>query len=138
MTTYDLIHYGADKYDKDKFMPISNRKWVKPKGGLWTSPVTSERGWSDWSQEAQWGDLSESFTLKFSGSVLKIDCYDDISKLPWLNDNIINFDDVIDDAIHLTVKGEEETRFSHPKSLYGWDCETVLILNPDCITTYRY
>jgi hypothetical protein len=34
------------------------------------------------------------------------------------------------DAIHLTERGEHETRLSQPYSLYGWDCECVLIMNP--------
>lgn len=38
------------------------------------------------------------------------------------------------DAIWLTPKGERETRFSHPKNLYGWDCESVLIMNPNGIS----
>ena len=37
------------------------------------------------------------------------------------------------DAIHLTPKGQEDTRWSTPHNLYGWDCETILILNTDNI-----
>jgi len=33
------------------------------------------------------------------------------------------------DAIHLTDRGQWATRMTHPKNLYGWDCESVLILN---------
>ena len=40
------------------------------------------------------------------------------------------------DAIYLTEKGEQETRFESP-GLYGWDCECVLVMNPDCITTKK-
>ena len=39
------------------------------------------------------------------------------------------------DAIFLTEKGQRETRFTHPKNLYGWDCESVLILNSNIIQT---
>ena len=37
------------------------------------------------------------------------------------------------DAIWLTAHGESATRFSRPYSLYGWDCESVLIMNPSGI-----
>jgi len=35
-----LIHYGSNKYDPKKVLPITNKGLPnKPKGGLWTSPV---------------------------------------------------------------------------------------------------
>ena len=40
------------------------------------------------------------------------------------------------DAIFLTEKGQHETRFSEP-SLYGWDCECVLVMNPSGVLTMR-
>lgn len=33
------------------------------------------------------------------------------------------------DGIRLTQKGQWETRFSEPYTLYGWDCESTLWLN---------
>jgi len=36
------------------------------------------------------------------------------------------------DAIWLTEKGQNETHLSYPISLYGWDCESVLIINGEC------
>jgi hypothetical protein len=42
------IHYGASKFDLDKFVPVKNADfgWTKPDcGGLWGSPVDSEYGW---------------------------------------------------------------------------------------------
>ena len=39
------------------------------------------------------------------------------------------------DAIHLTTRGMMETRFTpfETPDLYGWDCESVLVLNRDVI-----
>lgn len=34
------------------------------------------------------------------------------------------------DAIWLTENGQSETHLYYPINLYGWDCETVLIMNP--------
>lgn len=36
------------------------------------------------------------------------------------------------DAVYLTQQGERETRFNDP-SLYGWDCECVLVMNSEAI-----
>lgn len=36
------------------------------------------------------------------------------------------------DGMLLTEKGETTTRYS-PISLYGWDCESIVLFNLDCI-----
>ena len=36
------------------------------------------------------------------------------------------------DAIWLTEKGINQTHLSQPSNLYGWDVETVLVLNKKC------
>lgn len=41
------------------------------------------------------------------------------------------------DAIYLTEKGQWKTRLTFPRNLYGWDCETVLILNERCIKSWK-
>ena len=141
-TTMRLIHYGASCYDPDKFKPISDVPFRnKPKGGLWTSPVVTQYGWREWCKEESYGRTEVSFEVIFSGRVLRINSVADMDALHWIDiDGIyfISFQAMCAggfyyDAIHLTVKGQEETRFSHPKSLYGWDCETVFVMNPDSI-----
>lgn len=37
------------------------------------------------------------------------------------------------EAIWLTAKGQSETHYSNPTNLYGWDCESVLIMNSKCV-----
>ncbi len=137
-----LIHYGASEYLSEKFKPLTNRKYIsKPYGGLWTSPIDSEYGWSDWSKDNDFGDLSDHFLLDFKGSLLTINSYEHINTLPWIDDGLFIYPDFEQfskenpeyDAIHLTVEGEQKTRYTHPKNFYGWDCETVLIINPDSI-----
>jgi hypothetical protein len=111
----------------------------KPKGGLWTSPVDSSYGWSDWSKDNEYGDLSSHFDLDFEGAVFEIDSLEDMNNLPWIENNsmyFVSFEPLVFmgyDAIRLTDKGQTDTRFTHPKSLYGWDCETVLVMNADAI-----
>ena len=61
-----LIHYGSDSYNPDKFQPIRNRhSFVKPFGGLWTSPINSNWSWKHWCLSAEWmtDTLVTSFTL---------------------------------------------------------------------------
>lgn len=139
----ELIHYGASQYKPELFESISDRVYRnKPHGGLWTSPIGSEWGWKDWSEQNDYGDLSEHFVVKFTGSMITIDSYKDMLEMPWVSHSgrdFISFQSYCPgyfeyDAIHLTEKGEEETRLSYPKDLYGWDCETVLILNPESIS----
>ena len=39
-----VIHYGASEYNPELFQPIVNSGWIKPVGGLWTSPINSKFG----------------------------------------------------------------------------------------------
>ncbi len=159
--TMKLIHYGAKSYKRDLFKSISDIPFSnKPDGGLWTSVIGSEYGWKEWCEENSFGKLDSSFELEFEGSVMKIDSIADMNRLPWINSNGIDIDFVsfqalcvptfYYDAIHLTMLGEERTRFpistmkererskfSLTRSLYGWDCETVLIMNPNSINVLK-
>lgn len=143
-----LIHYGSNAYKEDRFVKVTNSMWhsIKPSGGLWTSPIDSDFGWIDWCIENEFGcDLSKSFTIKISPDtrICKIDCADDLDKLPWLTKEFdsgwtlhcIDFEKARRsyDAVWLTYKGERETRYTKPRNLYGWDCESVVILNKEVI-----
>lgn len=132
----NLIHYGADKFIKEAVRPVKN-DWVKPYGGFWASPVNAERGWKEWciAEDFELQRLKRYFTVTFIGRVIVIDCVKDLDNLIWLSDAMIDFKTLSEriDAIYLTWNGQCETRFSCPRSLYGWDCESVLVMNPDCL-----
>ena len=136
-----LRHFGADEYKPELFKPIKDSHFVKPRGGLWTSPVGSNYGWKEWCEAEEFGDVTTWFDVEFVGTLLVIDSLNDAkTKLSWCEPRpgwsfplfevlvVCGFD-----AIHLTERGQHETRFSRP-SLYGWDCESVLIMNPETIT----
>lgn len=137
-----VIHYGSTKYSPKKVGKIKNASWVKPDGGLWTSPIGSEFGWKEWCEAEHFRDCieSESFKLQFIDNVklYKIDTLQDLKDLPMIEAHgIMKFPDFEMIAQHyngiwLTVNGQHETRFSHPVSLYGWDCESILILDSKC------
>lgn len=119
--------------------------FIKPKGGLWCSPLDSNYGWKDWCQAENYGDIKQQqrviFDVDMSNFVVIDSVKDMKTKLPWIPVvdgyfRALDFEKMVHegvDGIHLTEKGQWETRFTHPESLYGWDCETILILNERCI-----
>lgn len=140
-----LVHFGASKFQPELLRKPIN-EWVKPRGGLWTSPVGSDYGWEKWcrSEGFRIESLNECFFLKFKSNskIAIIDSLDDLLKLPRFNRGegfygrvYLDFEIISNkfDAIWLTVKGQSETRFSSPMNLYGWDCESILVFNPESI-----
>ena len=143
-----LRHYGSKNYDRGKFLPIKNSWGVKPEGGLWTCSIDSEYDWKTWCKEEEWskGSLKDFFLIKLKNTarVLKIDCLKDLEETYQkyhitANVNMafirsLNFEELCKDfdAIWLTEKGQWETRLGFPLNLYGWDCESVLVLNNEC------
>lgn len=131
--------HSPQPFDRSLFDPIQDYGWIKPKGGLWTSPVDSAWGWRDWCESEAFGDCSHHFDLEFAGTVLTIDSVAELTDMEWTKTTHIStpqFEKLMAkgiDAIHLTVRGQEETRFSYPYHLYGWDCETVLVMNVDSV-----
>ena len=135
----ECIHYGHKSFDITQFNKIKNDNWIKPKGGLWASPINSKYGWIDWCNENNYGRLDNSFNFIFEGNVLIIDSLEDLkTKIPFISVEGYQYILHIDfeklskkyDAMLLTENGERETRFNHPENLYGWDCESIVIFNP--------
>jgi hypothetical protein len=143
-TRMRLRHFGSPGYNPALFKTIADALgWqAKPRGGLWTSPVNSDFGWADWckSEDFRTHALKDYFDLDFQGELLVIDSEADLEKIPWVDLGELTYFPIFMplvlcgiDGLHLTWKGQRETRFSRPKNLYGWDCETVLVFNPDSI-----
>jgi len=125
--------------EKNGFRPLG-----KPNGKhiLWCSPLNSVYGWIDWCKEEMpsWaeGKLIWKIVLNGSQKLYKINNYEDLAdlagKFPFAQDDtvvreFIFWQDVAReyDGIWLTPEGAEFTRFSLPLTLYGWDCETVVL-----------
>ena len=144
-----LIHYGANKYMPEKFSPIKNRNHQKPVHGtgLWTSPMDSNTDWRDYIRDDGWEERHESVKIFFvvclyaDAKIFVIDSEDDLQKAPLIDykgyepRKNIDFEAAAKkyDAIWLTEKGQIDTRHAYPVKLFGWDIESVLILNPNCI-----
>lgn len=155
MESKKYIHYGCDSFDRNLFQPIVNReRFVKPHGGLWASPVDSEWGWKDWctSESFHTDRLSESFTFTLSenAKVIHIRSVSDLTELPnqkpspWFPGvcdwKCIDFEKLLADgvdAVELHLSEEDRTNCGFMDGLYwelyGWDCDSILILNPDVV-----
>ena len=150
------IHYGSKHFDSSKFVPIKNQTFIKPLGGFWASPVDSTYGWREWNDRSGFAKIVEEesfqFTLKENANVLHIYETNDLKDLPKetipgfpiLSDSIspiyLDFEKILEsgvDAIELHLT--EERRYDNDFlkglywSLYGWDCDSILIMNPDII-----
>jgi len=143
INNFSVIHYGATEYIPNKIKPIKNDNWCKPRGGLWCSPTNSNWGWKDWCKIEHFRDCDErnSFKLKFkpNSKIILINSLSDLINLPKVESeyDCLKHPDfellaTLCDVIWLTEIGQNETHLSYPNSLYGWDCESVLILNNKC------
>lgn len=143
----EFMTYGSNKFDINKFDSIKNRDFIKPHGGLWSSPVNSSYGWKDWCESEGYKVESLSSWFKFklncNSNIFVIDELSDLINLMKIyrrTDQYLYFENVLDfekiskdyDGILLTDNGERKTRYSDPE-LYGWDCESLLVFNPEVI-----
>lgn len=140
-----LIHYGSLSFDKKKFKKVKNSGWIKPiEGGLWTSPIDSNWGWSDWCKAEDFRkcdkDIYFIIELNKNSNILEIDSLQDLKEIlkenytfDLIQRKVLNFEKLAEkyDAIWLTERGQINTKFSTP-NLYGWDCESILIMNSNC------
>lgn len=142
MCTY--IHYGHQEFDVSKFQnPQNSLLRNKPCGGLWASKANAKFGWKDWCEqnEFDWCNLKQSFVFKISdkANILYINCVADVDKLPDQKTDLsltciktVDFEQLIADGIDAI-----EFNLSHDwdlyMALYGWDCDSTLILNPNII-----
>ena len=153
------IHYGSEHFDISKFEPIKNiggvgGREVKPSGGLWASFYDDSEDKYDWENFCIENDFnldktktSFSFNLKKNSKVLLID---DIQKLKKLQSDgytrdmderfahlfhdlyCLDFEKLVDDgydAIKVFIRSNDIYY-----ALYGWDIDSLLVLNPDCIS----
>lgn len=145
------IHYGANKYNNEKFKDIKNDRGfgIKPLGGLWCCPTNTN----------QWFDFVENempernntdnfkFTLDKKSKIYTIDTLYDLTNLigwgytykrdVWYDETIwIDYEKLSRyyDGIFLTDNGQYETRMpSGNMNLYGWDIESLIIFNQTII-----
>lgn len=138
------IHYGHDTFEKEKFEPVKNRLDAsKPKGGLWASRVDSPNNWKDWCESNGFGteklNTSFMFTLKEDAKVLRITNSKQLEQLPKMKNplpiptmwSMIDYEALATeyDALEVQISEDHELYFN----LYGWDCDSIVIMNPEVI-----
>ena len=139
------IHYGHTKFDKCIFTKIKNVDCsTKPKGGLWASDVEAEHGWKDWCEAEEFRDCKEddsfSFILSDNAKVLYINSIDDLKALPKVDDKfginfsswiLLDFEKLAEtyDAVEVSISSDFDLYYQ----LYGWDCDSIVIMNPDIV-----
>ncbi len=140
------IHYGDDDFDINKFIPISNRsEATKPFGGFWGSRKNADFSWKEWCTEIDLKskDLTKKiqFSLSNGAKILVINNIKLLDKLPQNEENhIVNklfvtldFEKLSKqyDAIEVLISEDERLY----ELLYGWDCDSILVMNPNVIIT---
>lgn len=137
------IHYGHTKFEPSLFKEIKNEKYsVKPGStGFWASGIRAKYGWKQWCKDERFGKCTEEnslkFTLKKDAKVLKINSASDLDKLPKINYDI-DLDWICLDFEKLKLKYDAiEVNISSDYKLYhllyGWDCDSILILNENIV-----
>lgn len=155
-------HYGHPKFDPKAFMPVHNRYLSnKPEGGLWASPtVDFDIDWKTWSEEADFRTNKLKtyfdFKLKNNARILVIKDIKDLNKLPRIVSDdpdikdILAYDSMNIDIDFEKLKEDYDAVMVYmyrskdiPKELrccdgiyyklYGWDCDSLLVMNPDII-----
>ena len=137
------IHYGCKSFEKGLFTSVVNAMLsTKPMGGLWASRIDAAYGWKEWCNSSDFRDCTEenSFTFSLSNNarVLYTNSVNDLEDLPELHNEfgicswkLLDFEELAKtyDAIEVNISSDPELYFA----LYGWDCDSILIMNPNII-----
>ena len=129
---------------------------MKPRGGIWASPLGCDFGWREWCKEGRLRFLKPyrvylEVTLE---RALLVNQVEDLDKLLWtpLLPGVTTISQRPDwgamkrrgiDVVYVTEAGERATRFSafrdrySGRGLYGWDCESLLILRERAVVRWR-
>ena len=149
-------HYynnGIGRFDSEVFKPIKNLEVCylnKPDNdtGFWGSPLMSEYGWKQWCKDnmPEWIDGASCFcfTLSDDANILSLNSKSDLEE--FINQNpemiihnglsedlsfacsvVFDFEKMLNsgiDAIEVKIKD------LYYGIMYGWDCDSILIMNP--------
>lgn len=135
---------GRPELRQELFEPVRNESFMKPRGGLWTSTFRPKTGsdWIEWCKAEQfWLPPYRSWLVvpRRDARVLVIDNEADAveavkvygredARQKLLGEMMFDFEKLAQDydAMHLTKRGQIETRFGYDVNLWGWDCESTV------------
>lgn len=144
------IHYGHTYFDIELFKPTQNiPMFTKPSGGLWGSPIDATYGWKDWCRDNEVRGIDKNDCFEFQicsdSNVLDLFSIDDLVKLPKQKGIIdigsakyLDFERIKSDGydaieLHLSKDKSFAGLQNLYYTLYGWDCDSILVMNPNCI-----
>lgn len=135
------IHYGCTEFDKNKFNNIRNLpETTKPFGGFWASRIDAIKSWKNWCEDTEYeANLNDNFifTLNDKSRVLTINNCEQLKKLPKregitsIVQTNLDFEALAKEYDAVEVLISEDPKLYH--QLYGWDCDSILIMNPDIV-----
>lgn len=137
------IHYGHSSYNKSEFTPIRNViDFTKPRGGLWASPIDAPYGWRQWCEQEEFRKCKEresfKFTLSPTAKILHIRSIEDCEFIPTLKSSnrlrwfCPNYEKLMKggfDGVEVHISDDYNLYYK----LYGWDCDSIVIMNKDIV-----
>lgn len=149
------VHYGDVSFVREKFESIENKDYSnKPEGGLWASACEAENAWCAWCIENDFKRANRDkyfyFKVADTANILRIESLDDCKELTlrpigYMHKEYVDPNyEVIDyracikrgiDAIEYKydIASQSEDFEEINSIMWGWDCDSILILNPDVI-----
>lgn len=115
---------------------------------MWASPVNTSMGWKDWCEEEKFRDCDENnsfkFNLKDTANVIFINSSSDLESLPKekitspTTKIYLDFESLLNsgvDAVQVNLSNDHTEDWSERLyyKLYGWDCDSIIIMNPDIV-----
>lgn len=150
------IHYGSPAFMLQAFHPIKNKEgFNKPGGGLWASAVDAQHSWKQWVECTKFYPerLTMSFEFELSPNArileLRPDNVWDLPVIPntpmWrrrpeIRDHYSMVTNIDFEALARDYDVLECSLSDYPSlywSLYGWDCDCILVMNPDVIVEVK-
>lgn len=134
------IHYGHKKFIKKLFQKVQNGYTPKPDGGFWASPIDAEYGWKQWCEDNKFRECNEDDSFQFEltddANVLHIRSVDDLKDLPLAKGDhswyCLDFEKLLKSGVDAVELHLSEDRLLYWR-LYGWDCDSILIMNKDVV-----
>lgn len=139
------LHIGSNHFDRKLLQPVSNHLLAKPRGGLWGSPTGKQYfTWTDWNKDSNFIENIDSlprfeFELSKDARILTIDSKDsyDSMFLKYYTNSRMFLETSIDWKKVAQDYDAVEVYISRCSSLYwylyGWDCDSIVVFNPDVV-----
>ncbi len=137
------IHYGHKHFSEKLFQKIKNNSmFPKPNGGFWGSPVVTAYGWKQWCKGHKFRECSEDNSFRFEltddANVLHIRSMDDLKDIPLVREDrswyCLDFEKLLKsgvDAVELHLSEDQDLLLYW--RIYGWFCDSILIMNKDVV-----